>query len=115
MELGQEAEAAQTRIFLRLVLDIWEVLEKYQGCSVSGGPRLGETGFGETRPTEHQTQTGPSHPPGREESITPKSRTLPFLMLACSLVLLQTQVFGRQSIPEQKEAVVFIFGTVHPL
>jgi len=115
LELGQEAEATQTRIFLRLVLDIWEVLEKYQGCSVSGGPRLGETGFGETRPTEHQTQTGPSHPPGREESITPKSRTLPFLMLACSLVLLQTQVFGRQSIPEQKEAVVFIFGTVHPL
>jgi hypothetical protein len=39
-----------------------------------------------------------------------------FLMLACWLVLfLKPHAFARQSISEQKEAVVFIFGTIHPL
>ena len=36
-------------------------------------------------------------------------------MLACSLLLLKAQVFGGQSITEQKKAVVFIFGNIHPL
>lgn len=44
------------------------------------------------------------------------SRMPQFLMLACFLVpLLKAQVFGGQSISEQKKAVVFIFGKIHPL
>jgi hypothetical protein len=53
--------------------------------------------------------------------MTRSSRVVKFLMLACSLLaLLKAAVFGVQSIgeqkiSEQKKAVVFIFGTIHPL
>ncbi len=109
LQLGQEVEAAQTRIFLRLVLDIWEVLEKYQPYSVNGER------FGEPPSTERGSETGATSVKVREGSMIRKGRVLQFLILASSLVLLRAQVFGGQSIPEQKAAVVFIFGTVHPL
>ena len=38
-ELGQEVADAQTRIFLKLVFDILEVLEKYDECSVTANHR----------------------------------------------------------------------------
>lgn len=34
-ELGQQVADEQTRIFLRLVFDIMEVLEKYDKCSIT--------------------------------------------------------------------------------
>jgi hypothetical protein len=41
-QLGQEVAEAQTRIFLRLVFDILEVLEKYDQCSLTAndGPQI---------------------------------------------------------------------------
>jgi hypothetical protein len=35
-ELGQQAGDAQTRIFLKLVFDIWEALEKYDRRFLNG-------------------------------------------------------------------------------
>jgi hypothetical protein len=109
LELGQKVEDTQTRILLRLVFDTWEALEKYQQCSVNG------VRFGEPRSTQREAEAGATSVNVRQESTIRKSRVLQLLILASSLVLLKAQVFGGQSITEQMEAVVFIFGIVHPL
>jgi trypsin-like peptidase len=65
---------------------------------------------------DRQKQNRQTCPTAREDSMTRSSQVPKFLMLACSLVLfLKPEAFGGQSISEQKKAVVFIFGIIHPL
>lgn len=41
-ELSQQVAEAQTRIFLKLVFDLWEALEKYDQYSIRNDPRTAE-------------------------------------------------------------------------
>jgi hypothetical protein len=110
-ELGRPVSDSQTRIFLRLVFDIWEALEKYDQRFVTVDPS----------PLARQSQTRPPDLAVRGNSMTRKNRTSQLLMLAFALALVSKAQVGMaqsimgHSINEQKKAVVFIFGTIHPL
>jgi hypothetical protein len=115
-ELGREVADAQTRIFLRLVFDILERLEKYDQCSITACSLTGCSVNANHGPQIAKRKTEKTRSAGRGGSMSRSSQVPKFLMLACWLVLfLKPHAFARQSISEQKEAVVFIFGTIHPL
>jgi len=122
-ELGQQVTDAQTRIFLKLVFDIWEALERYNQFSASIGVFPSKD-----QPTvDRPSPTRPSSlKTSREDSMNVKSRVSQLLMLALAFMLfaraevsvaqsVMEESASEQSISEQKKAVVFIFGTIHPL
>ncbi len=101
-ELSRQVSERQARTFVELIIDVLNALENHNQHSVGSDP-----------------QTADGRPPvlkGKENSVTSQSRVRSLLMLALAPVLfLNAQFSVGQSINEQKKAVVFIFGTIHPL
>jgi hypothetical protein len=101
-ELSRQVSERQARTFVELIIDVLNALENHNQHSVGSDP-----------------QTADGRPPvlkGKENSVTSQSRVRRLLMLALAPVLfLNAQFSVGQSINEQKKAVVFIFGTIHPL
>ncbi len=109
MNDGRENSSAnsseqQNRIFLKLVLDLLEVLEWHKLSA-----------FSERNELQPQNRKSLGLP-GKEESMNKSSRTLKIVVAAIFLMpLFESQFSMGQSINDEKKAVVFIFGTIHPL
>jgi hypothetical protein len=125
-ELSLQVAEVQNRIFMKLVFDIWELLEKYNHYPPVSDP-----------PTAvRHLQSRSSGNTVRKDPAAGKVRAPKLLTLAFTLVLLLKahvslgqaiheqlaldqssgdRSMSGQSIAEQKKAVVFIFGSIHPL
>src|SRR5438105_1063204 len=102
LELNRQVADTRTRTLVELVIDVLKALEEETQRSGDNCP-----------PTADQPASGLNRMKG---SVSGQGRVKKMLILAFTLVpFFSARYSVAQSINEQKKAVVFIFGTIHPV